>query len=76
VQIGNKAKTSFWEDQWIGSSCLAKTFPRLFLISMNRNVTIQKVFDAGVEWLRFRREMVGELRGQWCELKSCWGELT
>jgi hypothetical protein len=29
---------------------------------LNKNVTVQKVFDAGVEGLRFRREMVGGLR--------------
>jgi hypothetical protein len=36
VQIGDGAKTIFWEDQWIGPSYLAKAFPRLFLVSMNR----------------------------------------
>jgi hypothetical protein len=39
---------------------------------MNRNVTVQKVFDAGVEGLRFRRAMVGGLREQWNDLKNCW----
>jgi hypothetical protein len=37
---------------------------------MNRNVIVQEVFDKGVEGLRFRRAMVGELREQWCELKK------
>jgi hypothetical protein len=76
VQFGNGARTSFWEDQRIGPSYLAKTFPRLFLVSMNRNVTVQKVFDAGVEGLRFRRAMVGGLRDQWNDLKSCLKGLT
>jgi hypothetical protein len=70
VQVGNGIKTNFWEDQWIGSSCLAKTFPRLFIVSMIRTVTTQEVFDKGVEELRFRRVMVGELREQWGELKK------
>jgi hypothetical protein len=44
---------------------------------MNRNVTVEKVFDAGVEGLRFRRAIVGGLREQWHELKkSCWRGLT
>jgi hypothetical protein len=42
---------------------------RLFIVSMNRNVIVQEVFDKGVEGLRFRRAMVGELRNQWCGLK-------
>jgi hypothetical protein len=53
----------------VGPSYLPKTFPRLFLVSMNRNVTVQKVFDAGVEGFRFRRAIVWGLREQWYELK-------
>jgi hypothetical protein len=70
IQVGDGAKTSFWEDQWIGPSYLAKAFPRLFLVSMNRNVTVQEVFDVGVERLRFRRAMVGGLREQWIDFKK------
>jgi hypothetical protein len=62
IQVGDGAKTSFWEDQWIGPSYLAKAFPRLFLVSMNMNVTIKEVFDSSVGMLTFRREMVGGLR--------------
>lgn len=69
MHVGNGLKTSFWEDH-IGSSCLAKTFPRLFIVSMNRNVIVQVVFDKGVEGLRFRKAMAGELREQWYELKK------
>jgi hypothetical protein len=47
VQVGNGLKTSFGEEHWIASFCLAKTFPRLFIVSMNRNVTVQEVFDNG-----------------------------
>jgi hypothetical protein len=64
IQVVDGAKKSFWEDQLIGSSCLAKAFPRLFLVSMNRNVTVKEIFDVGVERLRFRRAMVGGLREQ------------
>jgi hypothetical protein len=70
VQVGDRLRTSFWEDQWIGTSCLARAFPRLFTVSVNRNVTVQEVFDKGVNGLRFRRAMVGELREQWVELKK------
>jgi hypothetical protein len=48
IQIGNGSKTIFWEDQWIVSPCLAKAFPRVFLVSMNRNVTVKEVFEVGV----------------------------
>jgi hypothetical protein len=70
IRIGDGSKTSFWEDHWIGSSCLSKIFPRLFLVSMNRNAKVKEVFGVGVEMLRFRRVMVGELREQWVNLKK------
>jgi hypothetical protein len=64
MQVGDGRRTSFCEDHWMGTSCLAKIFPRLFSVSMNINVTIQVVFDKGVNGLRFRRAMVGVLREQ------------
>jgi hypothetical protein len=76
IRIGDGSKTSFWEDQWIGSSCLSKAFPRLFLVSMNRNVKVKEVFDVGIEMLRFRRAMVGELREQCLNLKKLLERVT
>jgi hypothetical protein len=61
VQVGDGLRTSSWEDHWICASYLAKIFPRIFTVSMNINVMVQEVFDKGVNGLRFRRAMVGEL---------------
>jgi hypothetical protein len=62
VHVGDERKTSFWEDHWIDTSFLAQIFPRLFSVSMNKNVTVQNVFDKGVNGLRFRRAMVWVLK--------------
>jgi hypothetical protein len=61
VQVGDGAKTNFREYQWIGSSCLAKTFPRLFLVSMNKNVTVQEGFDKGWKGLGLEEKWLENL---------------
>jgi hypothetical protein len=43
---------------------------------MNRNVKVNEVFDVGIEMLRFRRAMVGELREQWINLKKMLERVT
>ena len=68
VMVGNGEKTSFWEDHWVGDMPLAKQFPRLFSISLNKLETVKNVFANGMNSLRFRRTRVGELGTQWAEM--------
>jgi hypothetical protein len=59
IKLGDGRKTSLWEDVWLTEGSLAKSFPRLFSISMNQKVSVREVFETGVHALRFRRAMVG-----------------
>jgi hypothetical protein len=38
----------FWKDNCLATSSLAKTYSRLFSVSMNQKVTVMEVFQAGV----------------------------
>jgi hypothetical protein len=44
VVSGNK--TRFWEDMWHDGKSLSEAFPRLFNLSMNHNITVQKVVSS------------------------------
>ncbi|PNX87107.1 ribonuclease H, partial [Trifolium pratense] len=59
-KIGNGMKTSFWTDKWVGEFSLREKFPRLFSISLQKNVSVADVWDAsGIEiWtLVWRRRL-------------------
>jgi hypothetical protein len=48
--IGNGATTRFWSEKWIGDSLLCVKFPRLFLISNQKEATISElaVVEGGI----------------------------
>jgi hypothetical protein len=48
--IGNGATTQFWSEKWIGDSLLCVKFPRLFLISNQKEATISElaVVEGGI----------------------------
>jgi hypothetical protein len=66
VVSGNK--TRFWEDIWHGGKPLSEVFPRLFNLSMNHNVTVQRVVSSFGICLIFRRILWGDLAREWCKL--------
>ena len=70
-KIGNGAKTRFWEDNWFSDTCFVVQFPRLYAVSNNQNITIQKVFCDGINSLNFRRNLVGIKLEEWNKLKNC-----
>ncbi|GKC86090.1 RNA-directed DNA polymerase, eukaryota, reverse transcriptase zinc-binding domain protein [Tanacetum coccineum] len=39
-KVGNGEDTSFWDDQWINDSPLKILYPRLFLLELNKQVTV------------------------------------
>jgi hypothetical protein len=47
---------------------LAESFPRLFNLSMNHNITLQKVVISFGGCLVFRRRLWGDLAVEWCKL--------
>jgi hypothetical protein len=60
--------TRFWEDIWHEGKTLAKVYPRLYNLSLNHNVTVQKVVTSFGGCLIFRRGLWGDLAGEWCKL--------
>lgn len=53
-KIGNGMTTSFWNDKWKGERCFRLKYPRLFMISNQREAKVGEVgviTDAGREWV-------------------------
>lgn len=47
---GNGTKVRFWEDLWCGSTVLKNSYPLIFAISKDKDITIKKASESG----RFR----------------------
>ncbi|PNX84009.1 ribonuclease H [Trifolium pratense] len=60
-KIGNGGTTRFWHDSWLGPQSLKEIFPRLFLISVQKECSVQEVgrWNSGRwEWVvRWRRNL-------------------
>jgi hypothetical protein len=41
--MGNGEHTRFWEDRWVGVASLSELFPRLFSISMQKEVSVARM---------------------------------
>jgi hypothetical protein len=68
IIVGNGESTRFWEDHWLRDQPLSETFPNLYLVSLDQNITVKEVSLMGVRGLRFRRAHVGVRREQWMGL--------
>ena len=51
IMVGDGKNTLFWEDLWVGDSCLKDRFPRLYSLSSQRETFIAEcgVWD-GFSW--------------------------
>ncbi|CAJ2632776.1 unnamed protein product [Trifolium pratense] len=60
-KIGNGGTTRFWHDSWLGPQSLKEVFPHLFLISVQKECSVQEVgrWNSGRwEWVvRWRRNL-------------------
>jgi hypothetical protein len=70
IQNGNGEKSRFWEDISIGESSLANTFPGLYSVSKDHNITVASVINSGVENLKIQRALVGERWSLWDALRN------
>jgi hypothetical protein len=62
---------SFLEDNWLGGFTLFASFPGLFAISLNPNITVRKALDEGLENMIFRRALVGVNKwDMWVDLRK------
>jgi hypothetical protein len=44
-RLGNGMLTSFWKDVWLGDSHLGVKFPRLFSLSVNKEVSVGELLE-------------------------------
>jgi hypothetical protein len=65
----NGKKTLFWTDKWVNNSPLAVQFPRLYLLSFQKDITVSKAKNEGWVVFQFRRMLYGETLQQWYEVK-------
>ena len=70
MAVGKGDRTSFWEDDRLVDTSFSQKFPRLFSVSLNRNISVRDAFSRGFASLRFRRAMVGVLGEQWSQLQQ------
>lgn len=67
--VGDGRKTLFWKDRWHNQVPLASTFPRLFLITFSKDITLHRVKTEGLGCIQLRRRLVGETIDQWEQLQ-------
>jgi hypothetical protein len=57
--IGDGKSTSFWNDCWCGNIPLSVRFKRLYDLSLDKEISVEKVLSTNSESLIFRRRLVG-----------------
>jgi hypothetical protein len=72
--VGNGCRTSFWKKFWIGDGPLAVKFPILFDVTIDKDITVNKVLSSNFDALSFRRRMSGNLQVFYDDLVAlCFG---
>ena len=68
--VGDGSNTSFWFDRWHGNgSCaLYCSFPNLFRIISNPNITVADVFTNFPSSFQFNRQLTGIIFSEWLQL--------
>ena len=49
-RVGNGLSSSFWNDKWCGDRCFRTKYPRLYLISTQKEALVGEVLDIGMVW--------------------------
>jgi hypothetical protein len=62
-------KTLFWTDKWVNNSPLAVQFPRLYLLTFQKDTIVKAAKNEGWGAFQFRRMLYGETLQQWNEVK-------
>jgi hypothetical protein len=74
--IRNGDKIRFWEDQWLGNTCLAILFWPLYVINEQHGKTVREVWNGEELQLSFRRGVSEKIMGMWEELKAAVQSIT
>ncbi|KAF5933859.1 hypothetical protein HYC85_030030 [Camellia sinensis] len=61
IQVGNGTRIRFWEDHWMGEKCFKEEYPRLFELSLEKEVPLSHLVERKritARWdLKFRRRL-------------------
>jgi hypothetical protein len=68
----NGEKTLFWTDKWVNDSPLAVQFPRLYLLTFQKDITVKTTTSEGWGVFQFRRLLYGETLQQCKKLRDWW----
>nr|GEZ22347.1 RNA-directed DNA polymerase, eukaryota, reverse transcriptase zinc-binding domain protein [Tanacetum cinerariifolium] len=76
-RVGDGRCTSFWEDIWIFGAPLWVSFPRLYALELNKQVSVAEKLGAPLSVVSFRRGVRdGIERQQWSDMVSLVGSVT
>ncbi|GJR26099.1 RNA-directed DNA polymerase, eukaryota [Tanacetum coccineum] len=63
IRVGKGTRTSFWNDFWIGDSLLKHSFPRLYALEENKDLSVANTIHAPIT-SSFRRLVRGGVESQ------------
>jgi hypothetical protein len=66
--VGNRHKTRFWKDTWLGDKPLSEEYPSLYNITYHKNVTKANVIDTVALNIGFRKNLHGNKWDRWIHL--------
>nr|GEW79150.1 RNA-directed DNA polymerase, eukaryota, reverse transcriptase zinc-binding domain protein [Tanacetum cinerariifolium] len=76
-RVGDGCCTSFWEDIWISGAPLRVSFPRLYALELNKQVSVAEKLGAPLSVVSFRQGVRdGIERQQWSDMVSLVGSVT
>nr|GEV31949.1 RNA-directed DNA polymerase, eukaryota [Tanacetum cinerariifolium] len=76
-RVGDGRCTSFWEDIWISGASLRVSFPRLYTLELNKQVSVAEKLGAPLSVVSFRWGVRdGIERQQWSDMVSLVGSVT
>ncbi|GJZ71856.1 RNA-directed DNA polymerase, eukaryota [Tanacetum coccineum] len=63
IRVGKGTGTSFWKDLWIGDNLLKLSFPRLFALEENKDISVADKMNTSIS-SSFRRHVRGGVESQ------------
>jgi hypothetical protein len=69
-EVRNGFRTNFWKDWWIGRGPIMDSFPTLFAICDNQDISVAEALQHHSLQVRFRRSLDPDGARQWGELQA------
>jgi hypothetical protein len=75
-EVRNGTRTSFWKDWWIGRGPIMESFPSLFAICDNQDISVAEALQHNALQVRFRRSFDQENLRLWGELQGLVNQVS